>query len=97
MTDWLTDRGVALIDTQSDSIQCLNFAKNYSIQYSIQYYFTKIQFKQSFNSTYFTNIQFKTLFNFLGVGDSIQMEIEFNEWGSTAFGWIMINHEDHIF
>ena len=39
-------------DTQSDSVQCLNFAKKWFIQYSIQYCFTQdsiqniIQFKK---------------------------------------------------
>ena len=39
-------------DTLSDSIQCLNFAKKWLIQYSIQYCFTQdsiqniIQFKE---------------------------------------------------
>ena len=33
--------GVVVGDTQSDSIQCLNFAKKWFIQYSIQYCFTQ--------------------------------------------------------
>ena len=44
---------VVVGDTQSDSIQCLNFAKKWFIQYSIQYCFTQdsiqniIQFKKN--------------------------------------------------
>ena len=43
--------GIGVSDTLSDSIQCLNFAKKWFIQYSIQYCFTQdsiqniIQFK----------------------------------------------------
>ena len=33
--------GIVVGDTQSDSIQCLNFAKKWFIQYSIQYCFTQ--------------------------------------------------------
>ena len=45
------DFQIVVSDTQSDSIQCLNFAKKWFIQYSIQYCFTQdsiqniIQFK----------------------------------------------------
>ena len=43
---------VGVFDTLSDSIQCLNFAKKWFIQHSIQYFFTQdsiqniIQFKK---------------------------------------------------
>ena len=56
-------------DTQSDSIQCLNFAKKWLIQYSIQYCFTQesiqtiIQFKKSSSDS----IQKIILFNSQGV------------------------------
>ena len=33
--------GLVVADTQSDSIQCLNFAKKWFFQYSIQYCFTQ--------------------------------------------------------
>ena len=52
-------------DTQSDSIQCLNFAKNWFIQYSIQYCFTQDSIQNI--------IQFK-----INSGDSIQNIIQFN-------------------
>ena len=44
--------GLVVGDTQSDSIQCLNFAKKWFIQYSIQYCFTQdsIQKIIQFNS-----------------------------------------------
>ena len=32
---------LGVFDTLSDSIQCLNFAKKWFIQYSIQYHFTQ--------------------------------------------------------
>ena len=44
---------LVVADTQSDSIQCLNYAKKWFIQYSIQYCFTQdsiqniIQFKKN--------------------------------------------------
>ena len=55
--------GVVVNDTQTDSIQYLNFAKKWFIQYSIQYCFSQdsiqniIQFKKNilliqFNSEY---------------------------------------------
>ena len=42
--------GIWVFDTLSDSIQCLNFAKKWFIQYSIQYSFTQdsIYFKNFF-------------------------------------------------
>ena len=72
--------------------------KNDSIQYSIQYNFTKIQFKKLFNLKKIKKIQFKKLFNSKNFKkNSIQKIIQFNKWGSTDIGWIMINHEYHIF
>ena len=52
-------------DTQSDWIQCLNFAKKWFIQYSIQYCFTQ----DSIQSI----IQLK-----INYADSIQKIIQFN-------------------
>ena len=49
--------GLVVNDTQSNSIQYLNFAKKWFIQYSIQYCFTQdsiqniIQFKISFGDS----------------------------------------------
>ena len=50
---------VGVFDTLSDSIQCLNFAKKWFIQYSIQYRFTQDSIQNI--------IQFK-----INSGDSIQ-------------------------
>ena len=53
-------------DTQSDSIQCLNFAKKWFIQFSIQYCFTHdsiqniIQFKKNCADSIQKIIQFKS-------------------------------------
>ena len=47
------DVDIVVADTQSNSIQCLNFAKKWFIQYSIQYGFAQdsiqniIQFKKN--------------------------------------------------
>ena len=42
MTWWkIKDITIGVFDTLSDSIQCLNFAKKWFIQYSIQYRFTQ--------------------------------------------------------
>ena len=59
----VNDSRVGVFDTLSDSIQYLNFAKKWFIQFSIQYCFTQdsiqniIQFKKNLL------IQFKRLFN----------------------------------
>ena len=55
---------LVVADTQSDSIQCLNFAKKWFIQYSIQYCFTQdsiqniIQFKKNSADSIQKMIQF---------------------------------------
>ena len=59
-------RRIGVGDTQSDSIQCLNFAKQLFIQYSIQYCFTQdsiqniIQFKENFADSIQKTTQFNT-------------------------------------
>ena len=65
---------VVVGDTQSDSIQYLNFAKKGFIQYSIQYCFTQ-------DSIHI--IQFK-----INSGDSIQKIIQFNSQGMIITGRI---------
>ena len=67
--------GVVVSDTQSDSIQCLNFAKKWFIQYSIQYCFTQDSIQNI--------IQFK-----INSGDSIQNIIQFNSQGMINTGRI---------
>ena len=62
-------------DTQSDSIQCLNFAKKWSIQYSIQYCFTQDSIQNI--------IQFQKK-----SADSIQKMIQFNSQGIMDTGRI---------
>ena len=62
-------------DTQSDSIQCLNFAKKWFIQYSIQYCFTQDSIQNI--------IQFK-----INSADPIQKIIQFNSQGIIDTGWI---------
>ena len=62
-------------DTQSDSIQYLNFAKKWFIQYSIQYCFTQDSIQNI--------IQFK-----INSGDSIQNIIQFNSQGMINTGRI---------
>ena len=64
-----------MADTQSDSIQCLNFAKKWFIQYSIQYCFTQDSIQN--------NIQLKK-----NPADSIQKIIQFNSQGIIDTGWI---------
>ena len=67
--------GVVVNDTQSDSIQYLNFAKKWFIQYSIQYCFTQDSIQNI--------IQFK-----INSGDSIQNIIQFNSQGMINTGRI---------
>ena len=66
---------VVVNDTQSDSIQYLNFAKKWFIQYSIQYCFTQDSIQNI--------IQFK-----INSGDSIQNIIQFNSQGMINTGRI---------
>ena len=70
-----SDLGLVVSDTQSDSIQCLNFAKKWFIQYSIQYCFTQDSIQNI--------IQFK-----INSGDSIQNIIQFNSQGMINTGRI---------
>ena len=99
-------------DTQIDSIQYLNFAKKWfnSIFNSIVFHENSIQkiihlknvqknsikkiiqFKNFQKNSIQKIIQFKKFQK-----NSIQKIIQFNKWGSTDIGWIMINHEYHIF
>ena len=67
--------GIVVNDTQSDSIQYLNFAKKWFIQYSIQYCFTQDSIQNI--------IQFK-----INSGDSIQNIIQFNSQGMINTGRI---------
>ena len=62
-------------DTQSDSIQCLNAAKKWSIQYSIQYCFTQDSIQNI--------IQYQKK-----SADSIQKMIQFNSQGTIDTGLI---------
>ena len=62
-------------DTQSDSIQFLNFAKKWFIQYSIQYCFAQDSIQNI--------IQFKK-----NSADSIQKIIQFNSQGIINAGQI---------
>ena len=62
-------------DTQSDSIQCLNFAKKWFIQNSIQYCFTQDSIQNI--------IQFNE-----NSADSIQKIIQFNSQGIIDTGRI---------
>ena len=62
-------------DTQSDSIQYLNFAKKRFIQYSIQYCFTQDSIQNI--------IQFK-----INSGNSIQKIIQFNSQAIIDTGQI---------
>ena len=59
-------------DTQSDSIQCLNFAKKWFIQYSIHYCFTQdsIQNIVQFKKNYADSIQKIIKFNSQGIIDT---------------------------
>ena len=66
---------LVVADTQSDSHQCLNFAKKWFIQYSIQYCFTQDSIQNI--------IQFK-----INSGDSIQNIIQFNSQGMINTGRI---------
>ena len=66
---------IVVNDTQSDSIQYLNFAKKWFIQYSIQYCFTQDSIQNI--------IQFK-----INSGDSIQNIIQFNSQGMINTGQI---------
>ena len=66
---------IVVNDTQSDSIQYLNFAKKWFIQYSIQYCFTQDSIQNI--------IQFK-----INSGDSIQNIIQFNSQGMINTGRI---------
>ena len=67
------DLGVGVGDTQSDSIQCLNFAKKWFIQYVIQYCFTQDSIQNI--------IQLKKK-----SADSIQKIIQFNSQGIINSG-----------
>ena len=69
------DQPLVVNDTQSDSIQYLNFAKKWFIQYSIQYCFTQDSIQNI--------IQFK-----INSGDSIQNIIQFNSQGMINTGRI---------
>ena len=60
-------------DTQSDSIQCLNFAEKWFIQYLIQYWFAQDSIQNV--------IQFKK-----NSDDSIQKIIQFNSQGIIDAG-----------
>ena len=73
LTFWPQWLGV--FDTLSDSIQCLNFAKKWFIQYSIQYCFTQDSIQNI--------IQFKK-----NSADSIQNIIQFNSQGMINTGRI---------
>ena len=64
---------VVVGDTQTDSIQCLNFAKKWFIQYLIQYRFTQNSIQNI--------IQFKE-----NSADSIQKIIQFNSQGIIDTG-----------
>ena len=66
---------IGVFDTLSDSIQCLNFAKKWFIQYSIQYCFTQDSIQNI--------IQFKK-----NSADSIQKIIQFNSQGLFDTGRI---------
>ena len=66
MITWPSHPTLGVFDTLSDSIQCLNFAKKWFIQYSIQYC-SKIQFKGLFKINFFRNIQIKNLGNFWAI------------------------------
>ena len=79
--------GIALSDTQIDSIQCLNFAKKLfiSILNSILFHDNSIETIIQFHIFHKYSIQTIIQINFW-VGDSIQKEIQFNKWGSTAIG-----------
>ena len=66
---------IVVNDTQSDSIQYLNFAKKWFIQYSIQYCFTQDSIQNI--------IQFKKK-----SADSMQKIIQFNSQGIIKTGWI---------
>ena len=70
-----SDCDIVVNDTQSDSIQYLNFAKKWFIQYSIQYCFTQDSIQNI--------IQFK-----INSGDSIQNIIQFNSQGMINIGRI---------
>ena len=76
-------------DAQSDSIQYLNFAKKWFIQYSIQYCFTQdsiqniIHFKINSGDSIQNIIQFK-----INSGNSIQKIIQFNSQGMINTGLI---------
>ena len=63
---------LGVFDTLSDSIECLNFAKKWFIQYSIQYRFTKDSIQNIIQSK-------KSV-------DSIQKIIQFNSQGITDAG-----------
>ena len=67
--------GLGVFDTLSDSIQCLNFAKKWFIQYSIKYCFVKDSIQNI--------IQFK-----INSADSIQKIIQFNCHGIIGTGRI---------
>ena len=51
--------GLVVADTQSDSIQCLNFAKKLFIQYWIQYCFTQDSIQNTIQLKKILLIQFK--------------------------------------
>ena len=67
--------------------------------YSIQYLnFAKKWFNSIFNSILFHKNSIQKIIQFKKFQkNSIQKIIQFNKWGSTDIGWIMINHEYHIF
>ena len=70
--------GVVVNNTQSDSIQYLNFAKKWFIQFLIQYCFTQDSIQNI--------IQFK-----INSDDSIQKIIQFNSQGIIGTGQIRKN------
>jgi hypothetical protein len=75
---------VGVNDTQIDSIQYLNFAKKW--------------FNSIFNSILFHKNSIQKIIQFKKFQKNpIQKIIQINKWGSTDIGWIMINHEYHIF
>ena len=80
------------------SIQYLNFAKKWfnSIFNSIVFHENSIQKIIQFNIFHKNSIQKIIQFKKFQK-NSIQKIIQFNKWGSTDIGWIMINHEYHIF
>ena len=75
LTSWILPPEVVVNDTQSDSIQYLNFAKKWFIQFLIQYCFTQDSIQNI--------IQFKKK-----SADSIQKIIQFNSQEIINSGWM---------